>query len=310
VKWTYVRFPAIADENEDRSDPTGRKPGELLSSLKSHKFLQEIEAQNPQVYLGQFQGRPRRPGGTIIQRPWLKEVEWKLVPRLALWVRFWDLNSMRARKKNDWTAGCLLGVGPDGTLYIADISRFRAEWPEARELIEKGAIADLDWCNSLGDDERFDPPRYELGIEDVFWQSSMIQDLQSRPVFDPERGLNIWPVKADADKKIRASGWIARAKFNQLRLIKGAGEFGSWQQEFINECLAFDGLELTNDDQVDAVSGAYKIVSELRGDLIDEHKEPEPGSIVWYRKQAEERRKLAADETWGGDETETDEWDD
>ena len=35
--WEYLRFPAIADENLDGSDPTGRKEGELLSPMRPRK---------------------------------------------------------------------------------------------------------------------------------------------------------------------------------------------------------------------------------------------------------------------------------
>ena len=272
--WTYYRFPAIADENEDGSDPTGRQPGELLSPIRSEAFLAEIEERDPMVWLGQFQGRPRAPEGAFIVREWLREIPAAQVPPLTLWVRFWDL-ATKADQKGDFVSGALIGVGPDQTLYLRDIVRFRAEWPDARDIIAETTRTDALICTEAG-------ARYEVGLEMVAWMRPMIQDLLNQPIF---REIRLSPIKPSGDKKERASGWVARAKNGMFLMVKGP-----WNQDFIGECLSFDGTGAAHDDQVDSVSGAYELIWDLKGGVVQEPKLPEPGSYLYYKQLVEMNR--------------------
>jgi predicted phage terminase large subunit-like protein len=282
--WTYYRFPAIADENDDGSDPTGRMPGELLSEMRSREFLAQFEQKKPMVWLGQFQGTPRAAEGAFIRRQWLQEVAPQAVPPIKQWVRFWDL-ATKADQTGDFISGALLGVGPDQTIYLKDICRFRAEWPDAVDIITDVTMQDYRFCCELGAD-------YQVGLEKVAWMRAMTQDLFSRPVF---KSIQLTPLPPNGDKKERAAGWVARAKIDGFRIVKG-----SWNDAFIQECIAFDGHGLTHDDQVDSVSGAYALTWHLRGDLINERREPEVGSLEYYRRLAAENRR-AQDDEWNAD---------
>ena len=92
----------------------------------------------------------------------------------------------------------------------------------------------------------------------------MFQDLFTQPVFSAVR---LSPLKPSRDKKVRASGWVSRAKKGQFKLVSD-----HWNQDFINECIVFDGQGHSHDDQVDAVSGAYELIWDLKGRIL----EPEP----------------------------------
>jgi len=265
--WDYYRFPAIADENENGDDPTGRAIGELLSPIRSREFLQEFEDRDPDVWLGQFQGRPRKPEGTIIRREWLQEIPPSELPPLNYWVRFWDL-ATKAGQTGDFIAGALVAVGPDQTIYVKDITRFRAEWPDARDIIAGVTKDDVAICREAR-------ARYEVGVEEVAWQRPMLHDLFTQKTFYSTRLL---PVKPKGDKKERASGWFARAKQGKFKIVKG-----HWNSDFIKECLAFDGLGLTHDDQVDAVSGAYNLLWDLRGALVETRPVVQEGSLRYYQ---------------------------
>lgn len=265
-KFENVRFPAVADSNEDGSDPTGRQPGELLSPMRSREWLQEQEEQNPQMYLGQFQGKPRPEDGALFKREWFKVMEMGEVPRGLKWVRFWDFAASE-EKYGDRTAGALCAIGPDHTLIIKDVTAFRMEWPDACELIADIATAEH--------------PEVALGGEKAALQKAFIQDLVKALKTRGDK-VAIYPLRPVGDKKERASGWAARAKFDKVRLVRGA-----WNQEFIEECMAFPHGK--HDDRVDAVSGAYELLYALRNETPHEQKTYTPGTVDYYRQLA--RRK-------------------
>jgi predicted phage terminase large subunit-like protein len=274
-RWEYLRFPAIADENEDGSDPTGRVAGELLSPIRSLIWLREREAEDPQTFLGQFQGRPRPPEGAFFKRDWLLSVPAEEVPPIGLWVRFWDL-ATKADQTGDWTAGALVGVAADQTIYLRDVTRFREEWPDACETVVAVTASDSLWAQKVG-------VRYEVGLEKVAWMRPMIQDLFRKAIFGR---VALHPIPAKGDKKERASGWAARARYDKFRIVQGAWDV----RAFISEALAFDGLGLAHDDQIDAVSGAYELVWALRGGARSEEKQVKPGTFEYYQRLAESQR--------------------
>lgn len=271
--WEYWRFPAVMDENEDGSDRTGRAVGEVLSPIRSREFLQSIEDKEPQVYIGQFQGRPRPPEGAFFHRDWLKVIPVGEIPRVGKWVRFWDL-ATKADARGDFTAGALVGLGPDQTVYVRDVVRFRAEWPEACATIVNVTEQDRHLCEHLG-------ASYAVGVEKVAWQRSMIADLFTTAVF---QRVQLEPVPPDGDKKERASGWAAKARHDKLRLAANS----QWNQEFITEAVCFDGYGLTHDDQIDAVSGAYKLVWMLQGMKPDEQVSPIENTSARYFERLSE----------------------
>ena len=266
--WKYIRFPAIADENEDKSDPTRRKPGELLSPMRSRAFLKQIEDRDPMVWLGQFQGRPRAPEGAFIHREWLKSIAPNEVPRTSLLVRFWDL-ATKADQSGDFFAGALVGVGPDQTIYLYDVTRFKAEWPDAKEIISEVTRRDCDYVNDMG-------AGYEVGVESVAWMRTMVQEMFQQPIF---KAVRLTPVKPNGDKKERASGWVARAKNGMFTMVKD-----HWNSDFVQECIAFDGFGTCHDDQVDAVSGAYHLIWDLKGGLVEDDPIPAIGTYDWWQE--------------------------
>ena len=262
--WEHYRFPAIYDGPD--GDPTGREMGELLSPMRSREYLLELRDRDPQTFLGQFQGRPRPPEGAFIQRPWLKEEP--SPPKFRRVCRFWDL-AAESKKRNDFTAGALVGIDESHTVWILDIARFRAEWPDACSTIAKITEDDYRKYRQVDTD-------YCVGVEKVAWQSPMIQDLFRLGIY---QSVPLWPIRPDRDKKTRASGWVARAAHDKLRIVKSV----AWNQDFINECVSFDGLGLAHDDQIDAVSGAYSLLWQLTGEVRVERK-PAKYSKEWYEE--------------------------
>lgn len=264
----YYRFPAIADENEDRSDPTNRQPGELLSPMRSMEWLEAQRALSPKVFLGQFQGKPRPDEGAFFRREWFKP-HLEHLPKLVRWVRYWDI-AVSVKTSADWTVGALVGVGPDNTIYVRDVVRFRMEWPDACQKIVAVATEDALLAQREG-------WHYHIGVDARAQGLAFFQDLQRKAALIQ---LPVWPDKSKGDKKERAAGWASRAASDKLRLIPG-----SWDtQAFINECLAFTGQDIDTDDQVDAVSGAYQLLYQLGGDLLNEQKPISNNSPEYFER--------------------------
>lgn len=257
--WEYIRLPAIADENADGSDPTNRPVGSLLSPMRTIEWLLKKRDTDPFTFAGQFQGLPIPPGGELIKTEWFRRCTPEDVPKIKLWIRFWDL-ATGIKKTGDFTAGALLGIGPGQTVYLYDVEAFREEWPDAQERIATTTAKDAAWAKARG-------ARYAVGIEKVAWQMAMIQDLQSHRQF---RSVQLYPLPTAGrgDKKEWASPWITRAKIGQFYLVESGWDV----QGFLKICAGFDGRGITKDDQIDGVSGAFQLQFHLSGAIPEEVK--------------------------------------
>lgn len=284
----YTRFPAIADENADGADPTGRAPGELLSPMRSEAWLRTKEAQDPLTFAGQFQGTPTSDAGRVFSRADFPIVD--RAPRYTRWVRYFDL-ATSAKQTADFTAGALVGLGPDSRLCLADMARWRREWPETRDgvrdaqgrVVEPGILgivqADLAFIETLYDAARGERrPQYHVAVESQGMQLALVQDLQRNELFlkVPFHG-NLAGGKGD--KKQRAAVLSARAKAGLVALVRGP-----WNEAFLNEAEAFDGLGLTKDDQIDAADGAVEILYAKTGHEVRPTELPQPGSHAFYEQ--------------------------
>jgi len=189
------------------------------------------------------------PEGALFRREWFKVVE--RAPDGLRWVRYWDL-AASTRTTGDYTASAKCTLAEDGTLYIADVVRGRWEWPEARKVIIQTASAETG---------------VEIGIEKVGFQLAAVQELlrERALVGIPMRGIEV-----DRDKIARALPWAARAEAGKVALVTGA-----WIAEFLGEVCDFP--EGQHDDQVDAVSGAVRM---LGGDGIALHETMNTGDAV------------------------------
>jgi predicted phage terminase large subunit-like protein len=263
--WEYVRFPAIADTNEDGSDPTGRQPGELLSPMRSQEWLKAQEEDDPQTFLGQFQGKPRPDEGALFHKDWLQIISPDQVPLMDLRVRYWDL-AVSEKSTADYTAGALCGFDSDGTFYVLDINRFRANWPAAAEIIGETALHEFT--------TKREGSSYHVAADARATQLGFVQDLMTKGIFGK---VPLWPDTSKGDKVQRASAWAARAKAGKVRLVRGA-----WNGTFINECIGFPLGK--HDDQVDAVSGAFEQLWRLKGGHAEHEKTIQPGTHEFYRK--------------------------
>lgn len=285
-KFEYVRFPAIADENTDGSDPTGRKVGEVLSPMRTIEWLYEQQASDPKTFLGQFQGKPRPDSGNQFKREWF--MSWPTAPKLLHWVRYWDL-AVSTKTRGDWTVGALVGIGEGLQMYIRDVVRMRGSWPEVSEMVVATTSKDSLMCQREG-------ASYAVGMDARSTQQGFVQDLALNAMFER---IPLHPDTSKGDKLERANGWMNRARVayevfhTGIRLI-----LGSWdQQAFIKECMAFTGMPTDTDDQVDAISGAYQLLWSVSNGIFEEKIDPKTIPGTWANL-----------DTITGDTDDDDEW--
>lgn len=137
--WEYVRFPALADANEDESDPTGRAPGEPLSPMRTAAELETLRIADMSTFEGQFQGRPVPSSGGTFKTGQIKSEAARPLNLVRL-VRAWDIAATSGR--GDYTAGVLMGVDEAGRYWILDVILLQGGPDEVDEAIDAAARAD------------------------------------------------------------------------------------------------------------------------------------------------------------------------
>jgi len=182
-----------------------------------------------------------RQAGTKFRREWFEIVD--SVPVRLRQVRFWDMAATEPKpgKEPDWTAGCRMGISEDNIIYIMDMKRLRGT-PQANERLVK-QTAELDG--------RAIPVRMEQegGSSGVI----AIDHYQRRVLF----GWDYRGAIARGDKETRANPVSSQAESGNVKLVRGP-----WINEFLDEVESFPGG--VHDDQVDAVSGAFASLYEVK----------------------------------------------
>ena len=191
-----------------------------------------------------YQQSPMPPGGGMIKRGWFGSVEG--APEGVRWVRYWDL-AVSTKASADRTASICVGLGTDGTLYLADGVRGRWEWPDARAEMIRVAKGE---------------PGTAVGVEAVAYQLAAFQELMR------ERELAnraIYAVNVTKDKLSRALPWIARAEAGKVKIL---GPRAAWVEDFLEEVSVFPVGK--HDDYIDSVSGGVEMVTQtvLSGQLF------------------------------------------
>ena len=160
-------------------------------------------------------------------------------PEGIKWVRYWDRAATEPKDEDDdpdWTAGALVGIH-GGELYIKDVVRFR-DTPAVNE-------------QKISDTARGDGYDVQIGYEvepgssgkevAVYYQTKVLA------------GYTVLLDHPKGSKVERCKPWCALAEHGHVYLIRG-----SWNRAFLAEA---GGFPFGKKDQIDAVSGGYKIVT-------------------------------------------------
>jgi predicted phage terminase large subunit-like protein len=233
--WTAINLPAEAEDD----DPLGRAVGEALcperfdlASLKDKHLVLGSYGYN-----ALYQGRPSPREGGYIKRHWFGVVEARPA-NATVRVRYWDL---AATTTGDYSVGVLMSKCPDGSYCIEDVQRDRLSSLHTERLVSQTANVD------------------GRGVKIYIEQEGGSGGLNT--ISNYTRLLSGYSVRGDkptGSKEIRSDPFAAQAEAGNISMVRGA-----WNSAYLDELGQFPTG--TNDDQVDASSGAFnRLTSEKR----------------------------------------------
>lgn len=182
--------------------------------------------------------------GEFFEKSWFTIVDAARPPVRE--IRYWDRAGTAAEQEAkgtmSWTAGVLLRKCDDGTYCVMDVERFRKNPPEVKESIKNIATQD--------------GQRIEVGIEQDPGQAGKAeaQD-QIRNLEGFTASINV----VRESKAMRAKPVSSQAKVGNIKILRG-----DWNKAFLTELYNFDGSKKCVADQVDALSGAFYMLTEKK----------------------------------------------
>ena len=212
--WMAWQMPTTANPWIDATEVD--KAGESLPSIA---FRQE--------YLAEFVDA----AGARIKREWLRYGD--CPEGLPTYIGV-DL-AISTKTESDYTAAVVVSRAEDGTIYVRDTCRIRADFAGVLRFIE--SMADK-WKPSM------------IGIEQVQYQAAVVQELLRRTKL-PIRGI-----RPDRDKVTRFAPLEARYEQSQVMHCQGLPAY------FEDELLSFPVGR--HDDVVDALAYAWQVCGQRR----------------------------------------------
>jgi predicted phage terminase large subunit-like protein len=176
----------------------------------------------------------------MFRREWFEIVD--KAPEGIRVIRFWDFAATAPdpKKDSDFTAGCLLGV-LDGVYYIIDVRHGRYNPRGVENLVSATAAVD--------------GQSVTVGIESEPGSSGkIVLDHFRRRVLD---GYNVRELAVNTAKPVRAAPIASAAEAGNVKIVRG-----DWVSDFLDEAEGFPYG--AHDDQIDALSGAYTLLSKQR----------------------------------------------
>ena len=234
-EWVKQRFIV-----EGRSKGRPFVPAKLDDNpyLDHEEYIKSLNELDPitreQLLKGDWTARET---GNKFKREWFEIVD--SYPADARMVRYWDLAATEPKpgKDPDWTAGALLGE-KDGIYYIIDIKRTRATPQGVEKLIKQTA--------------ELDGKRVTIYMEQEPGSSGVNTiDYYRRRVL---AGFAFYGNKTTGSKEIRANPVSSAAEAGNVKLVRCP-----WINDFLDEAELFPNG--AHDDQVDAVSGAFEMLT-------------------------------------------------
>lgn len=235
--WRVVSLPAEAEYD----DPLGRKPGAFLWGDGDYGYadqLRELKAKTPaRTWSALYQQRPAPEEGDYFKADWLRPYE--TAPALETLRVYGGSDYAVTADGGDFTVHALVGVDPEGRMYLLDLWRRQASsdhWVEAFcDLVLKWKP--MSWAEEQGQIKSGVGPFLERRMRER-------KAYVVREQF-PTRG----------DKSVRAQSMRGRMALEGLYVPINA----PWFADFRSELLSFPAGK--HDDQVDAIG--------LVGQLLD-----------------------------------------
>jgi len=230
--FVVIRLPAIAEEN----DLLGRQPGEALwpERYPLAKLEKRRETLGEYRFAAEYQQKPIARSGQLFD-PLLIEIIDE-APECKAWARFYDL-AATAKSRADYTAGLKMGITEDEYIILADMFRGQMTPTDVHEGIVQNAQID----------GRHVPIRLEAEKQGIVQLDYLLDD-------ERIRGYTIDAMPPVGDKYTRAQPFASRVKNRRVKMVRG-----TWNRAYLEELATFPSG--ANDDQVDASSGAYEMLT-------------------------------------------------
>jgi len=221
--WESLTLPAISEDG--RALWPERYPLESLEAIR--------RAVGSRVFEALYQGRPTPLEGGLFKRNWIRYGE--RFPDHARRVRYWDKAATSGG--GDWTVGVLMAED-EGRYCVEDVVRLQGSPQEVQARVR--ATAEMDgWDVSV----RMEQEPGSSGVDVI--------DLYARRIL---QGYDFRAEKVTGDKATRANGLAAAMEAGNVDLVRAG-----WNRDLVDEMCEFPLGE--HDDQVDAMSGAFRELS-------------------------------------------------
>jgi predicted phage terminase large subunit-like protein len=243
--WTILNLPAAAYDGTQPADAPEmapedmRKPGEYLWPARFSDEYYEQSKRNVEDWETQAQQHPR--GSASVMFP---KDSWAIVdaiPRTEIVgsVRFWDLSGT---ERGDPWGNCLMHKTRSGLYYIEYGGCFNAGPVDGEEKMIAAAKAD--------------GRRVAVRIEE---EKGAAGKLLSSYYVRLLAGFDVAGVPVSGAKAVRAKPYSAQVQAGNVRLLRGP-----WNTRFRNQHHKFTGAKGKKDDIVDAASGAFSELADIR----------------------------------------------
>lgn len=184
--------------------------------------------------------------GAKFKREWFKIISHDEVPDSAFMnqVRYWDPASTEVSESNndpDYTAGALVSI-VDGYLIIHDMRSCRRNAGGVESFIQQTAHEDGTSVKIRMEKEG--GATGKMTIDHYARHVLLGYDFDGHPTL--------------SNKEARMDLWAGKAKRGEILLVQGP-----WIQRFLDEAVAFGAATDVHDDQLDAVSGAFEVLTGL-----------------------------------------------
>lgn len=237
-RWTYIRLPAFAEEN----DPLGRKVGEALCpDLYDEAALEEIRGDLGDYFFSALYQQDPKPRNANTDLGTIVPVDITPAREKLRLVRAWDLAS--TEEGGDYTVGTLMAEDDSiGFTYILDVIRVQKGPGDVESLVRRVA--------------QEDGPSVKIRMEQEPGSAgkTMIHHYSTKVL----RGFSFEGRPSSGSKWLRSRPFYAAVQNNTVRMLRAP-----WNGSFIDEFRAF-GPDCNYDDQIDSAAIAFNCLHENR----------------------------------------------
>lgn len=225
----------IAASANDNKIGLAKNPG-YIANLKA---LQKIDRER--LLYGNWNARAT--AGMFFKREWFEIVD--AVPQLSDRVRYWDraaTEAAKASEKGSWTVGLLMGKAVNGLSYVINIERFQGSPLQVEQAIKNTASQDGNSVRVVVEQDPGQAGKAEAALQ---VRNLAGYDAKANPVH--------------GSKGTRVKPFSAQAEAGNVKLLRG-----KWNDIYLSELENFDASPGCLADQVDASSGAFMMLINVR----------------------------------------------